>query len=351
MGRAIWLTWKMHRFEVVAGLALMGVIAISAFVVTGHITALGIDASCWPRDEDGNFATRACDASIQLFWGISGGEGQMVRLALAFVAPVVGLLLGVPVVARELELRTTSLAWSLEGRRSRWLLSRTLPMLLIVLVGCAFVAVAGSGLFDAFRWANEWPYVHEVGSSGVGLVARAMMAFGIALLVGALAGRTMPALVVAAVLVLAWGLGGVAVVQGQLTERLVEWQREDNGSWMVRTPRYLGYVGGGQFDVSKPGIDGEPGARIDDQVVYQQMVTACGEAPNDDTGESPEYQAWAGCAGPISNAAYAVASQWSKSVPGSRWGEYVAADVIPNLLIGGIAILLTFPVVARRRPG
>ena len=350
MGRAIWLTWKMHRFEVVAALALMGVIAISALVVAGHITGLGIDASCWPRDENDNYATRACDDAMQLYWGISGGEAQMVRLALAFIGPVVGLLLGVPVVARELELRTTSLAWSLEGRRSRWLLSRALPMLAGALAGFAVLAAAGSMLFDSMRSVDDWPYLHELGSSGVALVARGVMAFGIALLAGAVIGRTMPALIVAAVVVLAWGLGGLGVVQGQLSERFATWQQEDDADWRTRAPKPLAYAAGGTFDMSKPGVDGEPGARFDYDALDRLVVDTCGQAPEDDTGESPEYQTWADCADPVYSHAYS-GTQWSKVVPGERWGEYVAVDIPLNLLVGGVAILLTFPVVARRRPG
>ena len=75
MGRSVWLTWKIHRFEVAAVVALIGLLAASAWIVTNHITGLGLSGACWPRDEDGNYATAVCDDLMNRFYNVTGGEG------------------------------------------------------------------------------------------------------------------------------------------------------------------------------------------------------------------------------------------------------------------------------------
>ncbi|MFV2065087.1 MAG: hypothetical protein ACC726_16475, partial [Chloroflexota bacterium] len=87
-----------------------------------------------------------CDELMSEFWGIQNGAGYP-RIGLSLLAPVVGLILGVPIVAREIELRTTELAWSLALRRSRWLLSRLLPMVVLALVGFVVLGWLGVRLF------------------------------------------------------------------------------------------------------------------------------------------------------------------------------------------------------------
>ena len=54
--------------------------------------------------------------------------GGFARLG-AFLTPfAVGLFLGVPVVAREVEGRTAPIAWTLSRSRLRWLLQRVIPL-------------------------------------------------------------------------------------------------------------------------------------------------------------------------------------------------------------------------------
>ncbi len=347
MGRATWLTWKMHRFEVVAVVGLLGLLAMSAWIVTGHITGLGLSGACWPRTEDGNYATAACDDLMNRFYGITGGEGSFVRIGLALVAPIAGLILGVPIVARELELRTTALAWSLEGIRWRWLLARAIPMLLVGSIGLLVLGAAGSLFFDALARGSQSQALTEVASNGLALVARGLLAFGIALLVGAIVGRTMPAFIVAGIAVVLWSAVGVSAIQGELSQRFAVWMAQDDPGWRAGVPIALAYTEGGQFDTTKPGVNGEPGARFDPDAVDRQVVATCGVAPDDDTGETPAYRAWAACSDPYYQRVNDAS--WEKVVPASRFGDYAAIDTLASLLGGGLAILLVFPVVARRR--
>ena len=86
---------------------------------------------------------------MQRFWDVEGGGSGYLRIALTVAPGVLGIILGVPIVARELEMRTTALAWSLTPSRSRWLLARFLPMLLVGVVGLGITGWLGTVLFDA----------------------------------------------------------------------------------------------------------------------------------------------------------------------------------------------------------
>src|SRR6266567_5451071 len=89
-----------------------------------------------------------CEQVAQRFNGLSGWASQLVRVSWA--APFgMGLLLGVPLVAREVEQRTASIAWTLSRSRSWWL-ARRLAFLAVVLIGLlVVVAIASDALAAA----------------------------------------------------------------------------------------------------------------------------------------------------------------------------------------------------------
>ncbi len=151
MLRAAWLTYRMHRFEVVISALLMAVLAVSVLIVTSHLTDLIIPGTCWGGDE------MSRQPACERFWDIIVSEAGYAKAGLGLLAPIVGLILGVPIVAREVELRTTSLAWSLALHRGRWLLSRLLPMLALATAGFVILGWAGSGLFKAMEVAPVSP--------------------------------------------------------------------------------------------------------------------------------------------------------------------------------------------------
>lgn len=119
---------------------------------------------------------------------------------LSFGAPFgMGLLLGVPLVAREIEGRTAQIAWTLSRSRAAWLARRVAFAALIVAALLAVVGVAGEILTAAtlpdgkpgqdFMW---------YGRRGALIVVRGLAALGIGVVMGALVGRTLPALLAAA---------------------------------------------------------------------------------------------------------------------------------------------------------
>ncbi len=351
--RATWLTWRIHRFEILFVLAVAAALVVSAWVVADQIRSLGLTESlCWPRDEEGGYATARCDTLMGEFWPIASQAGY-VRVALTVAPMLLGLVLGTPIVARELELRTAAFSWALTPSRSRWLLARFLPMLLVGLVGFAVAAWAGDVLFDALWLGRYGPDLTEIGGQGLALVARGFAAICVALLVGALLRRTMPAFLVSVVLMGVWSLFVVTQAQNVLAGERAVWQREDQDTWRTGVVM-LTYVDYAFFDPSRPGEPGEPGLRIDEEAAWAatdaEVTATCGQPPDDDTGETPAYRTWSDCASPIWKAAQAHMVQATKAVPRSAWVDFVALDVAMSLGLGGVALLLTFPVVARRRP-
>lgn len=342
MLRAAWLTYRMHRFEVLFAAVLLALFALGVWFISSQITDLAIPSTCWPRQEDLDYATPACDALMERFWPLDATAG-FARNGLSILPPIVGLILGVPIVAREIELRTTDLAWSIALRRSRWLLSRLLPMLALATLGFVILGVLGSILFRALEVGRESPDLTEVASQGPTLVARGLMGLGVAVLVGAIIGRTMPALLVAAIAVLAWTFFAVPTIQGSMFAQYAVWQSQAESGWRDGVSP-IAYVDGGTFDPARPGVDGEPGARIDDEQLQALLPQECGPAPVSHE-DSPETMAYFECEQRSFDE-----HQWSRVIPASAYGDFQLVDTILSLAIGGAALALTFPIVARRRP-
>lgn len=139
----------------------------------------------------------ACQALQEQFSEFASFSRQLILVS--FAAPFgIGLILGVPIVAREIDHDTASLAWTLSKSRVRWLLPRV-----------AFAALVGIGLLTAVGMASDAMTQAVQPASNIAadftwygrrgglLVIRGLLALGIGLVVGAILGRQLPALLVA----------------------------------------------------------------------------------------------------------------------------------------------------------
>lgn len=128
------------------------------------------------------------------------GAALLAAAALGFPL-IAGLLVGVPLVGREIEWGTAPLAWTLARCRRRWLLGRAEPVGLVLGLVLAMPAVAAFVLEGAAEPAvAPGASLQDFGLRGVPVVARGLLAYGIAVLVGTIMGRQLPALIVASVL-------------------------------------------------------------------------------------------------------------------------------------------------------
>jgi hypothetical protein len=203
------VTLKQHRFEVAfAALAAIAV-ALWALVTEFRLTALGVPARCiddWlitgpAGREDCAAAVREWGSILSSGEGIFNGQGPLPLAAMPLLPFLVGLLGGVPLVARELEARTAQTAWSLFPSRGVWLIRQLAPVALVLGVSVAFAAFAASPV-AADRVAWGWNASLDLGLHGPLVLIRAFAAFGMGLFAGALVGRALPAFVLGGVLCL-----------------------------------------------------------------------------------------------------------------------------------------------------
>jgi hypothetical protein len=196
------VTLKQHRFEVaVATLAAIAT-ALWAIVTEFRLTALGVPARCindWlisgpAGREDCIAAMREWGSVLYTGEGIFTGQGPLPIAAMPLLPFVVGLLGGVPLVARELEARTAQTAWSLFPSRATWLLRQIAPVALVLGLSVALAAFA-AGPLAAERAAWGWRASLDLGLHGPLVLVRTFAAFGIGLFAGALLGRALPAFV------------------------------------------------------------------------------------------------------------------------------------------------------------
>jgi len=335
MLRTVWLTYRMHRFEVLLSVALLAVVAVSAVVAAQHILATLVPSHCLLVEAA--HPDPVCDA-IYAAADPAQRAGAIVMGAMAVIPVGIGLVLGVAIVAREVELRTLSFAWALSPSRRRWLLSRLLPMLAVVMIGLVLVGLATIGLAEAQATADARGLnLDDMGNHGPVMVSRGLMALGIGLLAGALTGRTLPGLLVGAVLMFAWvAIGAPMLRQAQVPSRLV---------WVTDQQRDRDHLGGLAYQYA-PNY-GSWYLGPDGSVMTERDVetAGCGADYSVDQPTSAQQQ----CLDNLEMPPAGYSDLWHL-VPDRDYPEFELVETVVGLLIGGVAILLTFPVVQRRRP-
>lgn len=190
------LAFRMQRLELLLFLAAAILLLVASLLIawgTSEVRAdfvacmqrLGPGANCSPSSPSLN------DFSL---WG------GFTKLG-AFLTPfALGLVLGVPVVAREIESRTAGIAWTLSRSRSRWLIQRVLPLGVFVIVLAAAVGI-GSELVTRTNPFADYaanPGFADYTSRGLMLPIRALVVLAVAIAVGAMVPRQLPALLLAA---------------------------------------------------------------------------------------------------------------------------------------------------------
>jgi len=251
---------KQYRFEVGAAVLAALAVGIWALVVEYRLDALDVPPGCiqdwlWRVDTGEDIA--GCAGPMRT-WGeiltgqggiILEGEGMAPFSWMGVLPFAVGLLGGVPIVARELEAGTAQTAWSLNGLRTRWLLRQVMPVAILLGIAVAFAAFAVEAAVEAdVAWGGYASF--HIGDHGPLVLTRAVGAFGIGLLTGALLGRTLPAFVSGAVLAFAlvfavdmahdaWlkRLEPTVIAEvSPLTGEIVDVPRTVTTGWGVRTP-------------------------------------------------------------------------------------------------------------------
>jgi ABC-type transport system involved in multi-copper enzyme maturation permease subunit len=187
------LSFALQRWElllVAAGTALLA--GVMLWIAWQAHVLVEANPACFTGDSGGS-----CTVLGEQFSNLAAFSRQVILAS--FAAPFgIGLVLGVPIVAREIDHGTAGLAWTLSRSRTGWLLPRVVFAALVVIGLLAIVAVAsdvmaqavmpGSVMSADFAW---------YGRRGGLLVMRGVLALGIGMVFGAMLGRQLPALLIA----------------------------------------------------------------------------------------------------------------------------------------------------------
>lgn len=189
------LSFGLQRWEVLASVGGTVAVVGAMFWFTWQLRAM---ASAEPGCPDPADYVPGCEQFVLRFGDLSGWASQLVRLA--WGAPfAMGLLLGVPLVAREVEDHTAAIAWTLSRSRAAWLARRVAfaVLVLIGLLGVLAVAseILSSAILPTLHLDRDFTW-H--GRRGALIVIRGLAALGIGVTLGALVGRTLPGLLAAA---------------------------------------------------------------------------------------------------------------------------------------------------------
>lgn len=295
--RTVLLVWSRHRWELIALVVIVAAFVSVALWIAASFASATRD--CGASDE----ALSPCMSQLQSLNELI----PLLQAGAAGLPPLAGLLLGVGIVAREIELGTAVLAWSYAPSRVAWLLPRVAALLVPVVL----LAVA-MGLSMDVVYAAALPAIpvehnlQDIQLRGLLPASRAALAFGGALLVGALVGRQLRSSVASVAI-----CGALLAASALGTETLM---RAD--------------------PVVEPGV----GAIITDSLFRTvdgrvlNEVQAVAELP------TPDADFWAHYT-PI-----------SVGIPGTRAPMVAAASVAATTAAALVLIALTAVVVERRRP-
>lgn len=191
--------WRIQRFELAAVL-LMGVFAaLAAGYMILRLAEVAPSTECL-LDHIADGRSAAGCRSVTEFFSRANREAGMVLGLLLILPLVIGVIPGSSLLASEIEHRSIQLSWTLVPSRRRWLLKRLLPVVLFVVLASGTAAVAGELLVGGRTpWLDSRLSFEEYGARGPVAVLRTVAFAMIALLVGAVIGRQVPALVIGAV--------------------------------------------------------------------------------------------------------------------------------------------------------
>ncbi|MDX6512687.1 MAG: hypothetical protein QOE36_2191 [Gaiellaceae bacterium] len=185
------MTWQQHRFQLLLGLGVIALAALAA-LVTGlpmqsayHHHAL---SACLPPS-----SRSGCELIVRHFESQYDGIVRVARYLVVLPA-LVGLFVGAPLLARELEHGTHRLAWTQTVTRRRWLLTKTLLLSLATALGAAILSAVVMWWrtpIDSLQGRID-PSGFEI--EGLVVPAYSVFALTVGVFAGALLRRTIPAM-------------------------------------------------------------------------------------------------------------------------------------------------------------
>jgi hypothetical protein len=189
----MWLTWRQHRWAVVGSVVV-------AAALTGWMAYLAADlTTMYHQCHDTVCASGTTqDAALSTSFGPFSISNHLLQFV-EFLPLLIGVFLGVPLLAREHEQRTLLLAWSQDVSPAKWLWTKLILLGVVVAALTAVLSVAcdhlahvmsnvnGGGLFAGGMFVD----------SGMLPLALSVCWFAVGVALGAATRRVLPAAIVA----------------------------------------------------------------------------------------------------------------------------------------------------------
>jgi hypothetical protein len=203
----IWLTWRQFRVQALTAAAALAAFAILLAATGPHLASL-YAASAITGCHGGSCVAAPVAFLNRLQATSPYPVVYLLGIGLILVAPaIIGIFWGAPLIARELETRTFTLAWNQSITRTRWLVVK------LALTGLAAMAVTEALSLMYAWWADPIGKATGLGAStsvfsggrfsslifathGITPLGYAAFAFALATAAGALIRRTVPAMAV-----------------------------------------------------------------------------------------------------------------------------------------------------------
>ena len=329
IGSWLVLTFRLHRWEVLASVAGTAILAGLMLFLAWQLRML---AASEPGCPDPASYVAGCERFVEAFSNLGDWGRQL--LYLSWGAPFgMGLVLGVPLVSRELEHRTAGMAWTLSRSRAWWLARRIAFLALVLIVLLASLAIVSeilaAAVLPTLQLDSDFTWY---GRRGWLIVARGLAALGIGVLIGAMVGRLLPAMLVAA-------FASVLVFVG-LSLGVDRWLETDA--------------------VLVPAMNGNAASEVGERSLGWRVELASGEIiPGDELFSRGLYTNWnEDMEGRLYDSPDGTLRPenfigWSREllVPGRLYQTIVLRE---SAVVGGVGMVLFLAaavVVARRRPG
>jgi hypothetical protein len=191
------------RFEIIAiGLSVTAAISVIG-ALSFALSVMEVPVPCLADP-----GVQSCESTRAGEWiELATQTGDPIMVALVVLAIGAGALMGLQVVAAEIESGTAVTAWWLARSRPRWLLQRVLILGMILLFMLILLSLA-SEYFEGVRrpLTDTLRSFQNFHARGLVVIGYGLLAFAVATLTGTILGRAIPSLIVTvAVSVLALG--------------------------------------------------------------------------------------------------------------------------------------------------
>jgi len=187
-----WVTWRQHRVTLAGVAALLGALAVLLWIVGLHVhQAYSAAAACRPT------SSAICD---DMFGNFSVMDGFLANGFLLQALPaLIGVFVGAPLLAREMETGTFRYAWTQGIGRLRWALAKLVLLAISVTVASGLFSLVTTWYYQPYFAASNpvpqpplAPTLFDL--RGIAFPAWTLAAFAIGALAGMLIRRVVPAI-------------------------------------------------------------------------------------------------------------------------------------------------------------